>query len=371
MKRAIFTTAAAALLAVACCGGGEQQAPVKNVIFMIGDGMGLAHVTATMIEQGYAPMAMERAQAVGLVKTYSADNRVTDSGASASAYATGFKCRNSVLSVDADDNPLTTIAELAHEAGKGTGFAVTCGINHATPSAFFTHSGKRSDYGAVAHQLAEGFADVMLGGGALHSKSDSTDYTEVFAAAGYTVVTSPEQLDTLHSGRVAGLFGDGHMPMLAGRWVKAGEERDSLYLLKATNKALEILNNDFAREGFFLVVEGSLIDYGAHDKDTEGLLAEMRDFDRAVAAAFDFADSHPGTLVVVTADHETGGLSIPSGNSDFTLSESGIRYVYGTGSHTGTMVPLFAYGAGAERFSRVMENTEVNRIAVELLGLGR
>ena len=132
-------------------------------------------------------------------------------------------------------------------------------------------------------------------------------------------------------------------------------------------KALELLSQD--PDGFLLMVEGSLIDYAGHANDAAWLLAEMRDFERVVATAMDFADTHPGTLVVVTADHETGGLTMPSGKSDFTLSESGIDYRFGTKSHSGIRVPAYFYGAGADRFRAMMENSELSQRIMELLGL--
>ena len=169
--------------------------------------------------------------------------------------------------------------------------------------------------------------------------------------------------DTIASGKVVGLFASKHMPY-------AHKGRGD-YLPRAVGKALEILSNDAAErdEGFMLVVEGSMIDYVSHRNDSEGILAEMRDFDRTVAAAMDFADRTPGTLVVVTADHETGGLTIPSGNADFTRAESGIDYRFSTKGHTGTLVPVYLYGAGADAIRGVMDNTELARRIMELLGL--
>jgi alkaline phosphatase len=117
------------------------------------------------------------------------------------------------------------------------------------------------------------------------------------------------------------------------------------------------------------MVEGSLIDYAGHDRDAEALLGEMGDFDTAVGVAFDYADAHAGTLVIVLADHETGGLTLPAGRENFLLPDSGVDFRWSTGGHTATMVPILAYGAHAELFSGVMDNTEVNRRMVRLLGL--
>ena len=153
-----------------------------------------------------------------------------------------------------------------------------------------------------------------------------------------------------------GFFTDGHLP-------KMSEGRGE-YLERATRKALEILLREAGERdrGFVLMVEGSQIDLRAHDNDAEGVLTEMRDFDRAVAAAMDFADRHPGTLVVVTADHETGGLSIPSADVDFEHEEAGIEYRFSTGGHTAAMVPVYLYGTGSERINGVLDNTELARM---------
>lgn len=156
--------------------------------------------------------------------------------------------------------------------------------------------------------------------------SFSDEQLAVLRGKGYRIVRDPDQLDAVSSGKVLGLFADGHL-------ASARKGRGD-YLPRATQKALEILDAD-AREtgrGFLLMVEGSQIDWAGHDNDAELLLAEMTDFDRAVSAAMDFADDHPGTLVVVTADHETGGLSIPSNEEDFHLSDSGVQYDFSTGA---------------------------------------
>ena len=143
------------------------------------------------------------------------------------------------------------------------------------------------------------------------------------------------------------------------------------FLPDATAKALEILtaNCKKAKKGFFMMIEGSQIDYAAHNTDAQQIYAEMKDFDKAVGVAFDYADKHEGTLVVVCADHETGGLSLPSKKTDFTLSESGVEYRYGTTSHSGSMTGALFYGAGAKEFAGIMDNTELSRRIAELLGL--
>ena len=180
---------------------------------------------------------------------------------------------------------------------------------------------------------------------------------------GYAVLERPSQLDTIARTPVMGFFAEGHLPsMLQGR----GD-----FLPRATRTALRLLEGeaDSLGTGFVLMVEGSQIDMEAHANRADGVLAEMQDFERAVAAAVEFTRCHPGTLLVVTADHETGGLFIPSSDSDFEQAEKGIDLRFGTERHTAAFVPLFLYGTGAERINGVMENTELSARLMELLGL--
>lgn len=352
---------------VVICGAlaaGKPQ-PVRNVIYMIGDGMGLAHVSMLMIENGYAPTAFDRAHNVALISTYSANNRVTDSAAAGTALATGHKTGNAMLGVDLNGKPLESIIARAEKEGMPTGLAVCCYLQHATPGAFYAHVGDRGDTEHINPALLESGIDVLLGGGRkrfMQTSSEGGTYFDAFRRRNYNIVGSLAEADTIHSGQLLGVFADKHLP-------NAPERGD--YLVQATNKALEILSNNAAKQkkGFVLMVEGSIIDYAGHGNDAKWLLAEMRDFEKAVAAAMDYADRTPGTLVVVTADHETGGLTIPSGDSDFTQAESGVEYKFGTSSHTGTLVPVYFYGASASEIRGVMDNTELSNRIAELLKL--
>lgn len=332
---------------------------VRNVVLMIGDGMGLGQVAALMIENDYRPVSFDRAQSVALCKTYSANNRVTDSAAAATAMATGQKTANSRIGVTPDGSAAGTLLELARARGLGTGMVVTSHLCDATPAAFAAHVADRHDRYRIAEMLAAHRIDVLAGGGRRYftRRKDGRDLLREMQQAGCTCVPSPEAFYAARRTPLAGLFADKYMP--------AAPERDSAYLARATQHTLELLARN--RRGFFAMIEGSQIDGACHDNDTGRMIAEMRDFDRAVACAFDFADRHPGTLVVVVADHETGGLTILSNKSDFTTCESGIRYHYSTRSHSGTPVVLYAYGAGAHHFKGVMENTDVFRLLSALL----
>lgn len=336
---------------------------VRNLIFMIGDGMGLASVSLLQVENGYAPTAFDRAQQVALIVTRSANNRVTDSAAAGTALASGTKTDNGTLGQDPEGNPLVSSMTRAKAKGYSTGIVVTCYLQHATPGAFYAHVGDRGDNKEITRQLLGSNIDVLFGGGRRWLKEECEEgisYLDAFARRGYFVVDSLPQLQRIGKGRVLCCAAEKHLPEAPGR----GD-----FLPRATEKALELLEANSAgrKKGFMLMVEGSQIDYAAHAKNSDRLLAEMRDFNEAVAAAMDFADRTPGTLVIVTADHETGGVTIPANKEDFTLSENGLQYQFSTGGHTGTMVPVYLYGAGADRIAGVMDNAELGRRIMELL----
>lgn len=263
---------------------------VRNLIFMIGDGMGLSHVAMMMIEGGYAPTAFDRMQNVALISTYSANNRVTDSAAAGTALATGEKTDNGHLGECPDGRLAESMIAKAWNRRMATGVVVTCKIQHATPGAFYAHVPNRNDYGTISHQLAESKLDVAFGGGRAGmtvSDASGRSAADELRSAGCRVICDWSQAEDLRSGRVAGFFADEHMPsMLDGR----GD-----YLPQATRKALEILDNNArdAGTGFLLMVEGSQIDFESHGNNTPGVLAEVRDFEAAVSAAMRFADNPP------------------------------------------------------------------------------
>lgn len=369
MKRLILFFAVVVACA-SCCEEKSAAAPeneVKSVIYMIGDGMGLAHVSMLKIEEDYAPTAFDRAENVALIATHSSNNRVTDSAAAGTALATGFKTRNRMIGMTPDSVAVESMMLKAHREGYATGLAYTCYLQHATPASFYATSPHRDSMNIITGCFVRSGVDVALGGGRMfveeYYAGQGKDYKAELAALGYQVLHKEEEMATVSQGKVLGLFAEDNM-------LKLREGRGD-YLLRATRKALEVLTNNVVaegRKGFLLMVEGSKIDYRSHDNDSEGILAEMRDFEQCVAAAMDYADTHPGTLVVVCADHETGGLSIPSQSPDFKKADSGINYRYGTKGHSGSMVPVYFYGAGAERINGVMDNTELAQRLMALMG---
>lgn len=361
------------LMALVCMAAQPSEAKmpkVKNIIYMIGDGMGLTHVSMLELENKYAPTSFDRADNIALTRTYSANNRVTDSAASGTALATGYKTNNGWLGMTPDSKPVESIIAKAEKQNYATGLVATYAIQHATPASFYAHVNNRGDYSNITKQFMESNIDLALGGGYKHFddvfKKQGKDYVKELNNKGYKVCKTWDEIAQQSAGQVFGLLHGDNMPAI--------EKRQPNFLADATAKALEILTNNVKnekRKGFVLMVEGSQIDGRSHGRDVAGILGEMRDFDKAIKVAMDYADNHPGTLVVVVADHETGGLSIPSSKTDFTLPESGIGYNFGTSSHTAALIPVYLYGAGAEQINGIMENTELSWKLQELLGVGK
>lgn len=344
------------------CNGVE---PIRNVILLIGDGMGLAQVSMLQIEQGFAPTAFDRAEGVALITTRSANNRVTDSAAAGTALATGHKTNNGMLGQTPDGEPVQSMIARAHAEGRPTGLAVCCYLQHATPAAFYAHVADRDDNPAITRDLASSGIDVLFGGGRKwlgEASPEGGSWLDAMRRDGYAVAETMDEAERADA-----------LPLLAvvAEESVLDDDMEAGYLTRATRKSLELLSAEAERrdKGFVLMVEGSFIDWACHGNDAERLLFLMRDFDSTIAAAMDFADRTPGTLVVVTADHETGGLTIPSNKEDFKQSESGLDYSFSTGGHTGSMVPVYLYGTGADRITGVMDNTQLSQRIMQLLGL--
>ena len=341
----------------------ECEPKVKNIIMLIGDGMGPTHIPSLMLEEQYSPTNFERAKRAAFVTTYSANNRVTDSAAAGTALACGEKTANSVIGLNAQGDTIYSNLTFAESLGMQTAIVVSCDITHATPAAFYAHAKHRDEREAIASWLPKSEIDVIFGGGlsAFTERNDSTNLMEQFNNNGYYIASSFNETDTICNGKVIGLFAEKHLPsMVNGR----GD-----LLPQATAKALEILTNNCKENncGFFMMVEGSQIDFESHANNPKGIHAEMKDIDTVVGLAFDYADSHPGTLVIVCADHDTGGISIPSCKTDFTLGESGVEYNFGSTSHTATMTPALFYGTGADEFGAIIDNTDIAKKVRELL----
>ena len=328
---------------------------VKNVIYLIGDGMGLNQVYAGMTANG-GSLNLERCTHVGLAKTYSANSYITDSAAGGTALATGNKTNNGMIGMNADSVAVKSILEMAEEAGMATGLVATVRITHATPAAFYAHQINRGMYEEIAADMLTSGVDFFVGGGrkSFEQRKDSLNYSDSLRNANYNIVYSIDSIEAPVLLPFGALCADGDMP-------KASERGD--FLPRAVDLAIKSL--DARGEGFFLMVEGSQIDYQGHGNSTEGVVDEVLDFDRAIKVALDFAERNGETLVVITADHETGGMTIMNGS----YADSAVVAQFNTGGHTGTMVPIYSYGPQCAKFTGIMENTEIPFRIQTYLGL--
>lgn len=333
----------------------QNKKPV-NIIILIGDGMGPAELSAG-IAVSENTFFIERFPYAGFCKTSSSDNYVTDSGAAGTAIACGIKTRKRMIGLGPDSSVVASIMEVAHRNGLSTGIVSTSSITDATPASFAAHNSNRDNYEEIASDFMNGAIDVFIGGGLdyFNRRKDNIDLTANLKENGYDVVYSIEDLMKSKSLKIAGLLARQHME-------KANQGRIGK-LESMTQKAIEVLSKN--KKGFILMVEGSQIDKAGHAHDIEWLTSEVIDFDRSVGVAYEFAQKNSNTLVVVTADHETGGLTLPGGN----LEERTIRHNFGSKDHTAVMVPAFSYGPGAERFSGIHENTFFFNEFIDLLGL--
>ncbi len=323
---------------------------VKNIILLIGDGMGVSQIYAGMTAN-HGHLNLERCQYTGFVKTYSSSDYVTESGAGATAMSTGKKTYNGACGVNTDSLPEKTILEIAAENGLATGLVATSAITHATPASFIAHQKWRNMYEEIAEDFLKTDIDVFIGGGREHfiKRSDSVNLILKLREKGYKIVFKMDSVIDVKSGKLAGLVADMHLPP----YRDSTDIRRGDMLPDATQTAINILSRN--KKGFFLMVEGSQIDWAGHANIKEYVAAEMIDFDRAIGKALDFAEKDGNTLVIITADHETGGMSINDGN----FTDGTIIAGFNTGSHTGVMVPVFAYGPGSEEFSGIHENSDI------------
>lgn len=317
----------------------------KNIILLIGDGMGLSEVSASFF-YNEATSNFERFTTIGLIKTSASNALITDSAAGATAFSAGIKTYNGAIGVTKDTVAAPTIVELLSPQGIATGLVATSSIVHATPASFFAHTSSRSLYEDIAEFLPASEIDFFAGGGLkfFTVRKDKKDLLKQLKQNGFNVSTTSLPA-TVSEEKQAIILAEDAMPrMIDGR---------GNFLPEATQLALTALSTN--KEGFFLMVEGSQIDWGGHNNDAPYLIGEMLDFDRAIGAALDFAEKNGETLVIVTADHETGGFTLAADNKDYNK----IKPTFSTGGHSATMVPVFAKGPGAQLFNGIYENTAI------------
>jgi len=401
---------------VVSCATLSQQAlaqePPTRVILIIGDGAGASYWTAAAFAAD--SLAVERFPVMGLVDTRASDSKTTDSAAAATALSTGVRTYNGAIGVDPDGNSVTTVLTVAQSRGMATGLVATSSITHATPAAFASHVPDRNMEWEIARQLADANVDVILGGGRRFfdptHRPDSLDLLSSLAAHYSYVETAAElaSLQTKELDKLLGLFAAEEMP---------AEPLRSPTLPEMTRAALEVLDHD--PDGFFLMVEGSQPDWLGHDHEPLGaIVAEMLDLDRAIGVALEYQSRHPETRILVTADHETGGLAIQQARSSrlltraaatadstaaqlaevssfadrelATLADSAAWYMarlsnlmrrqarqmgdssvlvarYTTDDHTSQMVPLFASGPGAEQFGGIKDNWKIGELLMAVV----
>ncbi|MBY6037468.1 alkaline phosphatase [Fictibacillus nanhaiensis] len=432
-SKKILTVAMASTLAVSSLAinhvsaDNEDDNEIRNVIFLIGDGMGNSYTTAyrAMKDDKNTPMMEETKfdkYLVGMQSTYSWDTEesITDSAAAATSMSAGIKTYNGAIAVDMEKKDVKTVLEQAKENGKSTGLVATSQINHATPAAFGSHDESRENYNAIANDYYDDLingkhkVDVLLGGGTSYFVRKDRDITKEFQKDGYSYVTTRDQMLKDKNEQILGLFAP------KGLEKKIDRPAEQPSLKEMTNTALDRLNQN--KNGFFLMVEGSQIDWAGHDNDVVSAMSDMEDFEQAFQSAIDFAKKDKHTLVIATADHSTGGMAmgrdgvykwdptaikaakktpdfmakkIAAGapveetlknNIDLELTAEEIQSVKdakeksgkvldidnaiekifdlrtGTGwttdGHTGEDVTVYAYGPGMEKFAGKIDNTD-------------
>lgn len=346
------------------------EGAVKSVILLIGDGMGINHLTAARIslEEGASSrLNIDTMPYTGFVINYSANHLVTDSAAAATALATGFRTDNGRIATLPDGTAVQSILLKAKEKGLSTGIVATSAITDATPAAFLVNADSRSFERTIAADMLKTHTDVLLGGGAdafgINPFTREPKARSVMHQAledGYTYVFDREGLLSLGITpelKLIGLFMGGGMSFEITRF------HTEPSLTEMMTRALEVVEQN--EQGFFLMVEGSRIDTAAHNHSVEEMLGELLVFDEAVGLALAYAQDHGDTLVVVTADHDTGGFGVTSG----LPSGQGVNYGWLSTGHTAAMVPIYAFGPGAERFTGTLDITEVPVRIGELMGI--
>lgn len=326
----------------------------KNIILLIGDGMGVAQVYSALTANK-GQLNLNYMKHIGFMQTQSADDYITDSAAAGTAIATGVRVNNGAIAIDQDGKVLKSILYISEDNNKATGLVSTSAITHATPASFVANQPDRGMYEDIAGDFLDSGIDLFIGGGKEHftSREDGRNLLEELSQNNYRVFSSLEEAASVKTGPMAILTAAIHNEVYP--------ERGNL-LPDATQKAIEVLQSN--KEGFFLMVEGSQIDWGGHANNTTYIVHETLDFDRAVGKALTFAANNKKTLVIVTADHETGGMSIDNGD----ISKGTLSAKYTTDDHTGIMVPVFAYGPGAEAFIGIYKNTDLFVKMVEAFG---
>jgi alkaline phosphatase len=331
----------------------------KNIILLIGDGMGLAQISAGYYANDQK-INLEKFPVTGLVMTHSSSHLITDSAAGATAYACGCKTYNGAIGMNTKKKRCLTLLEAAEQHGLATGMVVTCSVTHATPAAFIAHVESRSASEDIARFFLETDIDLLIGGGLKFFNDRKTDTRNLYhelTQKGYSVSSFTEKKLTELT----------FLPTQPLVWFGAQEEPTTVaegrdWLPFAAEMAPVFLRQRSAK-GFFMMLEGSQIDWACHANEGPRAVQEILDFNSAIGKILEFAQADGETLVIVTADHETGGLALEQGASPDSLD-----LAFNTKEHTAVFVPVFAYGPGSEMFSGIMDNTSIYEKMRVLLG---
>lgn len=319
--------------------------PVSNVILMIGDGMGIHHLFAAGVANK-GKLFIENCPVIGISKTRCTDKLVTDSAAAGTAMATGSKTLYHRVAVSPNGDKMDSLVDKAADMGKSTGVIATCELNDATPASFCSNNEERSHAYEIIGDYPTSRADFIFGGGSKYftNRPDGRNIFQEMQAKGYKTAHSWEEAAPVSADKMLIVTAPGNLPPPSVRGNILG---------KATAKALNVLSRN--PNGFFLMVEGSNIDKAAHRNNLEEMVEEVLDFDQTVGLVLEWASRHPGTLVVITADHNTGSFSLVGGDQQ----RGEIIAQYASHSHDDVAVPVYAYGAGCNAFSGIYENADI------------
>ena len=335
----------------------EEDVPAKNVILMIGDGMGKEIIKGSEVVKG-DKLVMSGMKYSTTVTTYSqsvtdGNAEYTDSAAAATAISTGVKTLNGYIGLDSKEEKLETICEYAQSLNMETGLVARQVVSHATPAGMVAHNSSRSNYQQILREMINANVNVMFGGGSQYYQSPKVQ--KAIVENGYKYISSEDELNTLskEDDKVLGMFA----------YDNIGSAEKTPSLMNMTSKALDMLDND---KGFFLMVEGSNIDSYEHKQNMEQVLGQMQCFDQTVDYVLRWAQEHPGTLVIVTADHETGGVTLPDNPKPEDINDSCFT---SDGKHTNADVWLFASGAQSKELCEndVIDNTDIAKYMRKVL----
>ena len=326
---------------------GKQGKKIKNVIYLIGDGLGLNQATAAYYANNHQ-LTIFNINDIGFQVNHALGAFTTDSAAAGSALATGECNANRHISATVDGQNIPSLSDFFNEKDYAVGVMTLGNVADATPSAFYGHSTERDNADEITRYLLDGHVDLLCGSGMREftNRKDGVDLIGDLKKAGYAFISDASEIDDQQ----------GKVICIDERMDKAVEESTMNFLADATKDAIEYLQTQ-SKKGFFLMVEGAKIDYAGHAKSLPGSILETLSFDLAVAEALKFADENGETLVVVTGDHETGGLVLLDGDEQ----TSRVMGVYVTNDHTPAMLPVYAYGPGADKFTGIYNNTEIAR----------